>query len=144
MIATLTGTLAVRGANRIVVETVGVGYEVLIPLSTYYRLPPTGERVALEIRQVVREDALTLYGFSTGTEKRAFDLLMSVQHIFPGFSLPQFDANAESILVFPLCLPSNKTAWKAKGRERWAPVRDDVPKFERQRGYLRRTPNGVT
>ena len=75
--------LALRGANRIVVETVGVGYEVLIPLSTYYRLPPTGERVALEIRQVVRADALTLYGFSTGAEKRSFDLLMSVQHVGP-------------------------------------------------------------
>ena len=87
MIATLTGTLAVRDANRIVVETVGVGYEVLIPLSTYYRLPPTGERVALEIRQVVRADALTLYGFSTGTEKRAFDLLMSVQHVGPKLAL---------------------------------------------------------
>ena len=49
MIATLTGTLAVRDAHRIIVETVGVGYEVLIPLSTYYRLPPTGERIALEI-----------------------------------------------------------------------------------------------
>ena len=45
-----------RDVSRIVVETVGVGYEVLIPLSTYYRLPPTGERVALEIRQVVRAD----------------------------------------------------------------------------------------
>jgi len=87
VIATLTGTLAVRDANRIVVETVGVGYEVLIPLSTYYRLPPTGERVALEIRQVVRADALTLYGFSTGTEKRAFDLLMSVQHVGPKLAL---------------------------------------------------------
>lgn len=87
MIATLTGKLAVRDASRIVVEAVGVGYEVLIPLSTYYRLPPTGERVALEIRQVVRVDALTLYGFSTGTEKRAFDLLMNVQHVGPKLAL---------------------------------------------------------
>ena len=83
MIATLSGTLAVRDAGRIVVETGGVGYEVLIPLSTYYRLPQIGERVALEIRQVVREDALMLYGFSSATEKRAFDLLMSVQHVGP-------------------------------------------------------------
>ncbi len=99
MIATLTGTLAVRDPNRIVVETVGVGYEVLIPLSTYYRLPPTGERVALEIRQVVREDALTLYGFSTGTEKRAFDLLMSVQHVGPKLALAILSVLAPEELV---------------------------------------------
>jgi Holliday junction DNA helicase RuvA len=87
MIASLTGALAVRDAGRIVVETGGVGYEVMIPLSTYYRLPQLGERVALEIRQVVREDALTLYGFSSATEKRAFDLLMSVQHVGPKLAL---------------------------------------------------------
>ena len=99
MIATLSGTLAVRDANRIVVETVGVGYEVLIPLSTYYRLPPTGERVALEIRQVVRADALTLYGFSTGTEKRAFDLLTSVQHVGPKLALAILSVFAPEELV---------------------------------------------
>ena len=99
MIATLTGTLAVRDANRIVVETVGVGYEVLIPLSTYYRLPTTGERVALEIRQVVRADTLTLYGFSTGTEKRAFDLLMSVQHVGPKLALAILSVLAPEELV---------------------------------------------
>ena len=87
MIASLTGALAVRDAGRVVVETGGVGYEVLIPLSTYYRLPQLGDRVALEIRQVVREDALTLYGFSSATEKRAFDLLMSVQHVGPKLAL---------------------------------------------------------
>ena len=76
-----------RDAGRIVVETGGVGYEVLIPLSTYYRLPSLGERVALEIRQVVREDALMLYGFSSATEKRAFDLLMGVQHVGPKLAL---------------------------------------------------------
>jgi Holliday junction DNA helicase RuvA len=99
MIATLTGTLALRDANRIVVETGGVGYEVLIPLSTYYRLPPLGERVALEIRQVVREDALTLYGFLSRTEKRAFDLLMSVQHVGPKLALAILSVLAPEDLV---------------------------------------------
>ncbi|MGH7814865.1 MAG: Holliday junction branch migration protein RuvA [Candidatus Binataceae bacterium] len=87
MIATLAGILMAREANRIVVETGGVGYEVFIPLSTYYRLPGTGERVALEIRHVVREDAAMLYGFATATEKRAFDLLMGVQHVGPKLAL---------------------------------------------------------
>ncbi len=57
------------------VETGGVGYEVFIPLTTYYRLPSdSAVRSMLEIRQVVREDSLLLYGFSDSTEKRAFDL----------------------------------------------------------------------
>jgi Holliday junction DNA helicase RuvA len=99
MIATLTGTLTVRDAGRIVVDTAGVGYEVLIPLSTYYRLPHIGNVVALEIRQVVREDALTLYGFSTAVEKRAFDLLMSVQHVGPKLALAVLSVMAPEELV---------------------------------------------
>jgi Holliday junction DNA helicase RuvA len=99
MIASITGTLMVRDAGRIVVETGGVGYEVLIPLSTFYRLGPAGERVALEIRQVVREDAITLYGFSSATEKRAFDLLMSVQHVGPKLALAILSVLAPEDLV---------------------------------------------
>ncbi|MGA9724940.1 MAG: Holliday junction branch migration protein RuvA [Candidatus Binatus sp.] len=99
MIASLTGALVVRDAGRIVVETGGVGYEVLIPLSTFYRLPQLGDRVALEIRQVVREDALTLYGFSSATEKRAFDLLMSVQHVGPKLALAILSVLAPEELV---------------------------------------------
>jgi Holliday junction DNA helicase RuvA len=99
MIATITGTLTIRDSSRIVVETGGVGYEVLIPLSTYYRLAPAGERVALEIRQVVREDAITLYGFSSAIEKRAFDLLMSVQHVGPKLALAILSVLAPEELV---------------------------------------------
>jgi Holliday junction DNA helicase RuvA len=99
MIASLSGALIVRDAGRIVVETGGVGYEVLIPLSTYYRLPQLGERVSLEIRQVVREDALMLYGFSSATEKRAFDLLMSVQHVGPKLALAILSVLAPEELV---------------------------------------------
>lgn len=87
MIATLNGKLQSREPGRIIVETGGVGYEVLIPLSTYYRLPPLGAPVQLEIRQVVREDSLALYGFIAFGEKRAFDLLLSVQHVGPKLAL---------------------------------------------------------
>ncbi len=87
MIASLSGTLRVREPNRVVVETGGVGYEVFVPLATYYRLPSVGSPVFLEIRQVVREDALLLYGFSEPSEKRAFDLLVSVQHVGPKHAL---------------------------------------------------------
>lgn len=76
-----------REAGRVVIETGGVGYEVFIPLSTYYRLPAIDTPVYLEIRQIVREDALLLYGFSDSTEKRAFDLLLGVQHVGPKAAL---------------------------------------------------------
>lgn len=87
MIATLSGMLKTREAGRVVVETAGVGYEIFVPLGTYYRLPPTGAGVELQIRQVVREDAIVLYGFLSGAEKQAFDLLMRVQHVGPKLGL---------------------------------------------------------
>jgi holliday junction DNA helicase RuvA len=87
VIASLSGRLKHRDANRVVIETGGVGYEVSIPLATYYRLPALGATVTLEIRQVVREESLTLYGFFTRAEKQAFDLLMLVQHVGPKLAL---------------------------------------------------------
>jgi holliday junction DNA helicase RuvA len=87
MIATLAGTLRLRDAGRLIVETSGIGYEIFIPLSTYYRTPPAGNPVELEIRQLVREESITLYGFSTQAEKTAFDLLIGIQHIGPKLAL---------------------------------------------------------
>ena len=69
------------------VETGGVGYELFIPLSTYSRLPAAGVAVELEVRHLVREGAVTLYGFATGAEKQAFDLLTRVQHVGPKLAL---------------------------------------------------------
>jgi holliday junction DNA helicase RuvA len=87
MIASIAGTLRVRDAGRVILETAGVGYEIFIPLTTYYRLPSLGSPTFLEIRQIVREDALLLYGFSESSEKRAFDLLLGVQHVGPKAAL---------------------------------------------------------
>jgi holliday junction DNA helicase RuvA len=87
MIATLAGTLRLRDAGRLIVEAGGIGYEIFIPLSTYYRIPAPGTRVELEIRQVVREDAITLYGFASAAEKTAFDLLIGIQHVGPKLAL---------------------------------------------------------
>ena len=87
MIASLAGRVKLREAGRLIVDTNGVGYEVFIPLATYYRTPAPGARVELEIRQVVREDSITLYGFATAPEKHAFDLLLGVQHVGPKLAL---------------------------------------------------------
>jgi holliday junction DNA helicase RuvA len=87
MIAILSGKLKLRDPGRLIVATAGVGYEVFVPLSTYYRMPSVGADVELEVRQVVREDALLLYGFATMAEKQAFDLLMGVQQVGPKLAL---------------------------------------------------------
>src|ERR1700722_6716174 len=87
VIASLAGRVKVREAGRLIVDTNGVGYEVFIPLATYYRTPAPGAPVELEIRQVVREDSITLYGFATAPEKHAFDLLLGVQHVGPKLAL---------------------------------------------------------
>jgi holliday junction DNA helicase RuvA len=87
MIASLNGKLRIRESDRVVIESAGVGYEVFVPLATYYRMPSVGAQVELEIRQVVREDAIALYGFASPAEKRAFDLLLKVQHVGPMLAL---------------------------------------------------------
>jgi len=87
MIVTLSGKLKLREPGRLIVETAGIGYEIFVPLSTYYRIPSVGAEVELQVRQIVREDAMLLYGFATMLEKQAFDLLMGVQHVGPKLAL---------------------------------------------------------
>ena len=99
MIAILSGKLKLREPGRLIVATGGMGYEVFVPLSTYYRMPSVGAEVELEIHQVVREDALLLYGFAGSAEKQAFDLLMSIQHIGPKLALAILSVLAPKDLV---------------------------------------------
>lgn len=75
MIAFLSGTVAEALPGRVILEVQGVGYEVLIPLSTFEKLPPGAGRMLLHTVLVVREDAHTLYGFATKAEKDLFVLL---------------------------------------------------------------------
>ena len=99
MIAMLSGKLRIREPGRLILATGGVGYEVFVPLSTYYRMPSVGAEVELEIRQVVREDVLLLYGFTSPAEKQAFDLLMGIQHVGPKLALAILSVLAPKDLV---------------------------------------------
>jgi len=83
MIALLTGTIAHKSPEYIILDVHGVGYRVQIPFSTYYDLPPEGGQLSLNIYTHVKEDAINLYGFRTPTEKRFFQLLISVSGIGP-------------------------------------------------------------
>ena len=78
MIAFLSGILAESSASSCVVDVNGVGYEMLIPVSTFEKLPHPGEKVKLLVHMQVREDAVNLYGFSSLEEKRMFMNLISV------------------------------------------------------------------
>jgi Holliday junction DNA helicase RuvA len=82
MIAHLRGNLLEKSPRGVIVENHGVGYEVSVPLSTFYALPDEGE-VSLHVHTNVREDAITLFGFHTRVEKALFLLLVSVSGIGP-------------------------------------------------------------
>jgi Holliday junction DNA helicase RuvA len=83
MIAWLEGRLREKGPTRVVIDVSGVGYEALIPLSTFTRLPDEGKTVALRIHTHVREDAILLFGFATEIERAAFDLLLHASRVGP-------------------------------------------------------------
>ena len=87
MIAYVRGILAEKEPMRAVVEAAGVGYEVLIPLTTFDRLPRTGEEVKLLVHHVVREDDELLFGFFTPAEKEMFAKLTAVSGVGPKIAL---------------------------------------------------------
>ncbi|MFH1350215.1 MAG: Holliday junction branch migration protein RuvA [Pseudomonadota bacterium] len=83
MIAHLTGNLLRKTTQSVIIDNGGIGYEVTVPLSTFYVLPEMDERVSLHIYTHVREDTLSLFGFKTSLEKEIFILLISVSGIGP-------------------------------------------------------------
>jgi len=87
MIAFLRGRLAEKQPNRIVVDVAGVGYDVAVPLSTYYTLGEPGSDIALRVHTHVREDILALYGFSTVLEQQIFERLIGISGIGPKLAL---------------------------------------------------------
>lgn len=87
MIGHLRGKIYDKRPNQVVVDVNGVGYEVLIPLSTFYALAELHQEVNLLIHTHVREDVLALYGFMTSREKQLFELLLSASGVGPVLAL---------------------------------------------------------
>ena len=87
MIGKLTGTLSDKNPPELVVDCHGVGYEVNVPMSTFYNLPGLGETVTLLTHFVVREDAQILYGFGTAAERAAFRQLIKISGVGPRTAL---------------------------------------------------------
>jgi len=87
LIAHLRGRILEKHPNRIIVEVNGVGYDVSVPLSTFYDLGEPGGEIALRIHTHVREDALALYGFASLLEQELFERLIGVSGIGPKLAL---------------------------------------------------------
>jgi len=102
MIALLSGQLAYKSFDHVVIDVGGVGYRLLVPLSTYYALPDEGT-VRLQVHTHVREDAILLYGFLTAEEKEMFGLLISVTGIGPKLAVNILSHIPASDLRAALC-----------------------------------------
>ena len=87
MIGKLTGILSDKNPPQIMVDCSGVGYEVQVPMSTFYNLPAQGQQVSVLTHFVVREDAQILYGFGTATEREAFRELIKISGVGPRTAL---------------------------------------------------------
>jgi holliday junction DNA helicase RuvA len=87
MIGKLTGILAAKNPPEVLIDCGGVGYEVLVPMSTFYNLPALGEKTALLTHLIVREDAHLLYGFATQDERAGFKQLVKISGVGPRTAL---------------------------------------------------------
>jgi Holliday junction DNA helicase RuvA len=87
MIGRLSGTLLEKNPPQIVLDVQGVGYEVDVPMSTFYNLPAVNEKVVLHTQLIVREDAHLLYGFLTHEERIAFRQLLKISGVGPKLAL---------------------------------------------------------
>src|SRR5918997_1199705 len=100
MIAQLSGTLSAKHATSVIVDVGGVGYDVTIPVSTFYDLGEPNSPVKLRIYTHVREDALQLFGFRTERERELFTLLISVSGIGPKSGIAMLSGmSADEIVV---------------------------------------------
>jgi holliday junction DNA helicase RuvA len=87
MIGRLTGLLAEKNPPQLLIDVNGVGYEVDVPMSTFYNLPALGERVTLLTHFVVREDAQVLFGFLSAEERATFRQVVKISGIGPRTAL---------------------------------------------------------
>jgi holliday junction DNA helicase RuvA len=87
MIARLVGELAGKAPPYVLVDVHGVGYEVQVPMSTFYNLPDTGAKVSLLTQFIVREDAQLLFGFLTAGERESFRELIKISGVGPRIAL---------------------------------------------------------
>ncbi len=92
MIDYVSGKLAAKKPTEAVIDVGGIGYKVLIPTSTFEKLPAIGKEVAVLTHHYVREDAMTLFGFATPEERTVFNLMLAVSGVGPKLALAALSA----------------------------------------------------
>ena len=115
MIGRLTGTLAEKNPPQLLVDVNGVGYEVDVPMSTFYNLPALGERVVLLTHFVVREDAQILFGFLTHEERSTFRQLVKISGVGPRTALSILSGLSVSELAQAVSLQESGRLVKVPG-----------------------------
>lgn len=115
MIVRLTGRLLEAGSGRAVVDVHGVGYEVWAPESVLASLGEIGGEVSLFVRQIVREDDISLYGFLTADQRRLFDLLRDVKGCGARISLAVLSTLPDAMLLAAISTGDAKAITRAPG-----------------------------
>ncbi len=99
MIGYLEGVLREKTPTKVLIDVSGVGYELAIPVSTYYALPEEGKKIALRVHTHVREDALLLFGFLTSLERELFELLLRTNGVGPKLAQAILSGGAPETLL---------------------------------------------
>lgn len=115
MIGRLAGILLEKNPPEIVVDAGGVGYELSVPMSTYYDLPPSGDKVALWTHLVVREDAQLLYGFLTQRERGIFRELIRIAGVGPRTALSVLSGMTTGELIEAVAMQESARLIKVPG-----------------------------
>ena len=115
MIGRLTGVLAEKAPPQLLIDVNGVGYEVDVPMSTFYNLPGLGEKVTLLTHFVVREDAQVLYGFLTHEERATFRQLVKISGVGPRTALSILSGLSVSELAQAVTLQDSARLVKVPG-----------------------------
>ena len=135
MIAYVRGTLVEKEPTRAVIEAAGVGYELLIPISTYEKLPRTGSEAKLLAYHCVREDDEILFGFATADEKEMFAKLTSVSGVGPKIALAILSGSSVGELAMSIAggdakrIASIKGVGKKTAEKICVELRDKVSEF---------------
>lgn len=115
MIGKLTGILSDKNPPQIIIDCGGVGYEVQVPMSTFYNLPAEGHKVSLLTHFVVREDAQILYGFGSATEREAFRELIKISGVGPRTALSVLSGMGVADLAQAVTLQESARLMKVPG-----------------------------
>lgn len=115
MIGSLRGTLREIEGPIALIEAGGVGYEVTLAETTLLRLPPVGEEVEVRIRQIFREDGVSLFGFAEPSERRLFDLLTTVKGCGPKIAMALLGALGEEGVIGAIQTADARSLARANG-----------------------------